>query len=220
MNARHEAIQWVPLFPAEEIPFILAAVLRCSASLRKKSATERETKISSRLRKLLIRDAEFRKRPIHLDPEAYVYDDDTDEENAIGRLDFRFLCSTGTRQPWPYFAIEAKRLHVAFPSGWNPCVHEYVTDHQGMMCFVEQRYAKGLASGGMLGYVFDGNVEKARSAVAAFIEKNHGMLKTAPPFKLAPSSVLPGDSRVSETIHALVHGDFVIYHVFIAIHDE
>ncbi len=219
MNVKHEALEWVPLFPAEEIPFILATVLRCSANLRKRSTTERETKISNKLRRLLIQDMELRKHPLHLDPETYVYDDSADEENAIGRLDFRFLYSTQTRHPWPYFAIEAKRLHVAFPSGWDSCVHEYVTDHQGMMCFIEQRYAQGLASGGMLGYVFDGNIEKARTSVATSIEVNREKLKTAPPFKLVPSSVLPGDSRVSETIHALAHADFVIYHLFVAVPD-
>ena len=217
MSMRHEAAEWVPLFPAEEIPYILAAVLRCSASLRKRSAVEGETKISNRLRKLLIQDVELRNRPIHLDPEAYVYNDDSDEENAIGRLDFRFLYSTQIRHPWPYFAIEAKRLHVTFLSGWRSCVHKYVTDRQGMMCFIEQRYAEGLISGGMLGYVFDGDVEKARDSVRAAILKAHDMLKCVTPFKMTTSSIVPGDSRVSETIHELSHGNFSIYHLFIAV---
>jgi hypothetical protein len=218
VNVTHEAVQWIP-FPKEQIPFILAAVLRCSTLLRKEHAIEHENKISSRLRKLLIRDVELRRCPIHLDPEVYVYDDSADEENTMGRLDFRFLYSTQMRHPWPYFAIEAKRLHVVLPSGWDSCVRKYVTDRQGMRCFLEQRYAQGLASGGMLGYVFDGDIEKARTSVAASIEANREELKTAPPFKLVPSSVLPGDSRVSETIHALAHGDFVIYHLFVAVPD-
>ena len=217
MRARHEAIEWIPLFPAEEISIILAAVLRCSATLRKKHAAEHENRISDRLRKLLIQDVGLRDSQIHLDREAYVYDDDADEENGISRLDFRFLYSTGTRKPWPYFAIEAKRLHVTFTSGWDSCVDKYVTDRQGMMCFIEQRYGQGLASGGMLGYVFDGDVEKARTSVAASIEANREQLKTTPPFKLVLSSVLPGDPRVSETIHALAHGDFVIYHLLVAV---
>jgi hypothetical protein len=217
VRIRHEASEWIPLFPAEEIPFILGAVLRCSAALRKKTAVERETKVSGRLRKLLVKDAELRKRPIQLDPEANLYDDDAGDESAAGRLDFRFLYSTQIHHPWPYFAIEAKRLHVTFPSGWDSCVHKYVTDRQGMMCFVEQRYGHGLASGGMLGYVFDGNVEKARTSVAASIETNREKLKTVPPFKLVLSSILPGDSRVSESIHALAHGKFIVYHLFIAV---
>ena len=217
MNSCNEAIGWIPLFPAEEIPFILGAVLRCSVTLRKKNATEREIKISSRLRKFLIQDVELRKRPIHLDLETYVYDDDAGEENSIGQPDFRFLYSTQTRHPWPYFAIEAKRLHVTFPSGWDSCVHKYVTDCQGMMCFIEQRYGRNLTSGGMLAYVFDGDIEKARISVSASIESNRKKLKTAPPFKLVVSSVLPEDSRVSETTHTLAHGNFIIYHLFVAV---
>ena len=182
MKLRHEAIGWIPLFPAEEIPFILAAVLRSSATLRKKHATEYENRISNRLRKLLTRDPDLRQRPIELDREVPLYDDDSDEENPIGRPDFRFRYSTGTRKPWPYFAIEAKRLHVTLPSGWDSCVHKYVTDRQGMMCFIEQRYGKGLVSGGMLGYVFDGNVEAARTSVATSIEASREKHKTVPPF--------------------------------------
>jgi hypothetical protein len=217
MKVRHEAAEYIALFPAEEIPFILAAVLRCSATLHKKHGTEHENRISDRLRRLMIQDEDLRDRSIQLDREAYVYDDDADEDTAVGQLDFRFLYSTGPCKPWPYFAIEAKRLHVAFPSGWDSCVLEYVTGSQGMMCFIEQRYGQGLASGGMLGYVFDGEIERARISVAALIETNREKLKTAPPFKLVLSSVLPGDSRVSETIHALAHGSFVIYHLFVAV---
>ena len=217
MRIRHEASEWIPLFPAEEIPFILDAVLRCSVTLRKKHANEYENKISNRLRKLLIRDADLRQRPVELDRETPLYDDESDEENPIGRPDFLFRYSTGARKPWPYFAIEAKRLHVTFPSGWNSCVSEYVIGDQGMMCFVEQRYGRGLDCGGMLGYVYDGDLEKARISVSALIESNRKQLKTVPPYKLMLSSVLPGDSRVSQTIHALAHGEFIIYHLFIAV---
>lgn len=217
MRIEHEAAGYVPLFPAEEISFILGAVLRCSAALRKKGATEYENRISDRLRKLLLRDSDLRERPVYLDREAYVYDDTSDEENAAGRLDFRFLYSTEGRQPWPYFAIEAKRLHVTFPSGPDPCVSEYVTGNQGMMCFIDQRYAKGLTSGGVLGYVFDGDVDRARVSVAVAIKKHGDKLKCVPPFAMVASAIVPGDSRVSETTHHLPHGDFTIYHLFVPV---
>ncbi len=191
-------------------------MLRCSVALCKKETTEHENRISDRLRKLLLRDSDLRKRP-SIWIEAYVYDDTSDEENAGGRLDFRFLYSTEERQPWPYFAIEAKRLHVTFPSGRDPCVSEYVTRNQGMMCFIDQRYAKGLVSGGMLGYVFDGDVDRARVSVAVAIEKHGDKLKCVPPFAMVASAIVPGDSRVSETTHHLPHGDFTIYHLFVPV---
>jgi len=214
---RHEAAQWVPLFPEEEVPFILAAVLRCSVGLRKRHSKEHENRLSNRLRKLLVQDAEFRLRPVELDRESSLFDDKTTNEAATGRLDFRFCYSTGIQKPWPYFGIEAKRLHVMFPSGWDSLVPEYVAGHQGMLCFIEQRYAQRLASGGMLGYVFDGDVKNARASVAASIAANRKRLKSAPPFSLAPSAVLSGDSRVAESVHALADRIFTIYHLFVAV---
>jgi hypothetical protein len=211
------ATQWVPLFPDGEIPFILAAILRCSTDLRKKHATEHENKLSNRLRKLLVQDAVLRARPVWLDRESSLFDDEAASENPIGRLDFRFLFSTAEHKPWPYFGIEAKRLHVTFDSGWGSLVPEYVTGYQGMMCFIEQRYAQDLASGGMLGYVFDGDVEKARAAIAVSIASNRQKLKGAPSFNLVPSAILPGDFGVTESVHVLPHGNFTIYHLFIAV---
>ena len=219
MTAVHEAAAWVPLFPDEETPFILAAVLRCTMGLRKERATELENDISDRLRDFLDQDTGLKERPVEVFREVPLYDRRHPRRRPLGRSDIMFLCSTGVRKPWPYFVIESKRLHVEFSSGWRPLVSEYVIGHQGMMCFIDQRYAQGLRSGGMLGYVFDGDTEKARTSVAALIEANREKLKTAPPFKLVLSSVLPRDSRVSETIHALAHGGFVIYHLFVAVLD-
>lgn len=213
----HEAAQWIPLFPQEEIPFILAAVLRCSTGLRKEHETELENAISDRLRDLLDQDGELRRRPVELFREVPLYDRHRARRKPLGRSDIMFLFSTGVQKPWPYFVIESKRLHVTFPSGWKPLVSEYIKGHQGMMCFVDERYAQGLTSGGMLGYVFDGNIESARDAVADAIKANRKRLKTAPPFKLVPSEVLPGAPRVSESSHALPGRNFTIYHLFVIV---
>jgi hypothetical protein len=83
------------------------------AAVKKKNDHERENPITTRLWKRLRRDAELNVRPTHLDPEAWEVDE-KDEDGKIGRLDLRFLFSTGTLKPWPCFAIEAKRLHVTF----------------------------------------------------------------------------------------------------------
>ena len=212
MSTVHEAVAWVPLFPDEEIPFILTAVLRCTTGLRKEHPTEHENDISDRLRDLLDQDAGLRTRPVEIFREVPLYDRKRPRKKPLGRSDIMFLYSTDVRKPWPYFVMESKRLRVKFPSGPRSLISEYVTGHQGMMCFIEQRYARDLASGGMLGYVFDGNVEGARSAVSTAIRKNHAKLKCAQPFRLMPSLILPEDSRVSETTHVLAHGNFIVYH--------
>jgi len=128
-----------------------------------------------------------------------------------------FLYSTGTSKPWPYFVLESKRLHVTFQSGWKSLVSEYVTGHQGMMCFVEERYSRGLESGGMLGYVFDRKVEQARASIAASVDSNRKQLKCSLPSGLTSSSVLKGDFEVSESSHSLPKREFKIYHIFLAV---
>jgi len=213
----HAAAHWVPLFPSEEVPFILAAVLRCCGRLRKKHATEHENQLSDRLRARLDWDGGLKRRPVELYREVPLYDRRRARVRQKGRSDFFFVFSTGTRKPWPYFALEAKRLHVAFASGKSSLVSEYVTGEQGMMCFVRQRYSQGLVSGGMLGYVFDGEIAAARASVSAQVSDQRQLLKTVEPHALTQSPFSSVDAEVSETVHALPHGEFAIYHVFSAV---
>src|SRR6266487_7211588 len=116
--------------------------------------TEREDKLSNRLRWLVRRDEAFRQSGMVVDREVPVFDDNSSEE-PIGRIDFRFLSAQRhTDADW-HFVIEAKRLHVTFKkAGWQSLVSEYVTGHQGMMCFIDRRYARDLTESAMLGYVF------------------------------------------------------------------
>jgi hypothetical protein len=69
----------------------------------------------------------------------------------------------------------------------------------------------------MLGYVFDGQIEKARAAVGASIAANHHQLKCSHSTPFAPSLVLAGESRISESAHSLPQGAFMIYHLFLAV---
>jgi hypothetical protein len=213
----HDAAQWIPLFPEEEVPFILAAVLRSGSRLKKLHAIEMENHLTDRLRDLLDRDPGLRARPVELFREVPLYDRKRARQKQLGRTDLMFLYSTGTRKPWPYFVIESKRLHVTFSSGWASLVTEYVTSHQGMMCFIEGRYSTDLASGGMLGYVFDGQVEKARDSVRTSIESNHRQLRCGTVPALVPSSILSDLSWVSQSIHSLSQRVFTIYHLFLPV---
>src|SRR2546426_7901927 len=115
MSQKDTPEQWREPFPDTEIPYILAAVLRCSADLRKEDVCEHENRLTIRLARLLVRDAVMLTRPIHLDLEAWEIG--IEKAEILGRLDLRYLYSTGALHPWPCFALEAKRLHVTFPSG-------------------------------------------------------------------------------------------------------
>jgi hypothetical protein len=212
------AAAWIPLFPKDDVPFILTMVLRCCGGLRKNHEREREDRISNRLRMLIRRDEAFRRSTMVVDREVPVFDDDAESEEPIGRIDFRFLSPRRqTASDW-HFVIEAKRLHVTFKaSGWKPLVSEYVTGHQGMMCFIDERYARGLTESAMLGYVFDGDTEKADNAISASITANAAKLKCAAPSRLVPSQILNGPTGISESVHNLPKRRFTIYHLFAAV---
>jgi len=122
---RTDAAEWVPLFPKEEIPFILAAVLRSGAQLKKLHGTELENDLSDRLRDELDRDSGLRDRPIEIFREVPLYDRQRARRRQLGRTDLMFLYSTGVNKPWPYFGIESKRLHVSFPSGWQRVLRKF-----------------------------------------------------------------------------------------------
>jgi hypothetical protein len=84
-----------------------------------------------------------------------------------------------------------------------------------MMCFADGRYSKGLASAAMLGYVFDGDVAKARAAIASSIQLNHSKLKTLPPHGLAPCRYAIGG--VDESCHDFDGRGFTLYHILSAV---
>lgn len=211
----HDASSWISLFEEDEVSFILATVLRCGEHLHKNHETELEDKLNKRLRLLICRDPLFRDSGLVLDREVEIFDDTS--EDPIGILDFRFLgCGERRHADW-YFAIEAKRLHVSFPSKWKSLVPEYVTHHQGMMCFITGRYCRGQQCGAMLGYVFDGRVENARAAVAESIRTNSLKLTRSGSCELRPSTVLGEEGRVSESSHVLEGGPFTLYHLFVGV---
>ena len=212
-----DAAAWIPLFPEEEIPYILAAICRCGSRLQKREATELENDLSDRLRLLLDRDAGLRDRPVELFREVPIYERRRTRQKQLGRSDLMFLFSTGARKPWPYFVVESKRLHVTFESGWQSLISEYVSGEQGMMCFVNQRYSKDLACGGMLGYVFDGDVAAARSSIASTIQSKRRRLKCSPGAELRKSALSNGTHEISESSHRRSNADFTIYHLLIAV---
>ena len=80
-----DASSWIPLFPEDEVAFILTVVLRCSGSLKKKHDLEREDQLSNRLRWLIRRDMTFRQSGMRVDREVPVFDDDSDSEDPIGQ---------------------------------------------------------------------------------------------------------------------------------------
>lgn len=208
MSAEHS----IPLFPTEEIPLILDTVLLHAGTLRKTHETEREDALSDRLFRLLLRDKMFRSAPF-IPLREYQIFSDNGKEGHSGRIDINFITLPGNET---YFAIEAKRLHVAFPSGWQSLINEYVAGEQGMMCFVTGKYSPFQQTAAMVGYVFDGDIAQAEAGINASVEKNAGRLELALPHRLQTSSIVPGKG-VTETHHQLKSRQFTIYHLLVSV---
>ncbi len=211
--SNREAEAYRPLFPTKHIHVVLVSIVQAARTLTKKTDRDREDWITRRLHARLIRIREFRDGPfdIRLQPEIPCLDIDADK--PAGRIDLLVSCGLGHEV---YFAIEAKRLRVCSSDG-RVSFHgsrEYVVD--GMMRFVNGQYAPHMKAGAMLGYVFDGKIEKARSNIDKSVRKEAIDLKLTHPGQLIRSPIL-AEMHVDETRHELSKRSFTIYHVFIAV---
>jgi hypothetical protein len=200
------------LFPQRHVPIILISIFQAGKTLRKKTANDLEDWISRRLYWRLIRIYPFRDGPLDIRLQPEIVSVDSDENTPVGKIDFVVSCGLGAEI---YFAIEAKRLRVRSTSGKMDAGNDnYVND--GMMRFVSGQYAPFMKTGAMLGYVYDRDINKARSGVAGYIKSRGKELKLTSPKQLKRASILP-DKAIYETRHRLKERSFLIYHIFIAV---
>jgi hypothetical protein len=208
---------FAPLFPESDTPRIINEVLDCARKLTKKHATEREDKLTNRLYRMIIREKGYRAGPARQlcpQPQYDVFDFEGDNDDPIGRIDLVYVYGS-LRDT--YFAIEAKRLHVTFPSGYKTLAVEYVAKEQGMMCFISGKYSSAQRAGAMLGYVFDGAVGKARSEIKSAIFKHSVKLNLCAPSEFRKSKIVTCKERVDETHHDLGSRRFCIYHLLVSV---
>jgi hypothetical protein len=207
-----EARVFKALFPKRHIPTVLVSILQAGENLRKKTANDLEDWISRRLYWRLIRIYPFRDGPLDIRLQPEIVSVDSDENASAGKIDFVVSCGLGAEI---YFAIEAKRLRVRSTSGKMDAGNDdYVNN--GMMRFVTGQYAPFMKTGAMLGYVYDGDTEKACSGVAGYISSKVKELKLISPKQLTRASILP-DKPIYETRHGLKKRSFLIYHIFLAV---
>ena len=149
---------------------------------------------------------------ISIHPQQELLPFDPDKDTPEGYIDILVSCEFGSEV---YFAIEAKRLRVRSTSGKMDAGNDdYVND--GMMRFVSGQYAPFMKTGAMLGYVYDGDINKARSGVARYIKSREKELKLTSPKQLKRTSMLP-DKAIYETRHDLKRRSFLIYHIFLSV---
>ena len=200
------------LFPKGHVPTILDSLYKAGETLQKKSPTEIENRLTRRLCIRMNQLPIFRDGPLSIHSQQELLSSDPDIDQPRGYIDILIACDRGSEV---YFAIEAKRLRVRSIKGkMKSGSNDYVTN--GMMRFVTGQYAPSMKTGAMLGYVFDGDIGKARTGIAGYIHKRSTALKLAPPKRLARSSILPGKT-IDETQHDLKSRTFTIYHLLLSV---
>jgi hypothetical protein len=85
-----------------------------------------------------------------------------------------------------------------------------------MMRFVAGQYTPFMEASAMIGYVYDGETDNARSGIDRYIKSKAKKLKLKSPKRLMRSSILP-DKPIDETRHDLKKRSFTIYHIFLAV---
>jgi hypothetical protein len=199
------------LFPQMQVPVILTSVRLAAETLRKKTNNDREDWLTRRLHSRLVRIHPFRDGPLSVHFKPKIPSDDIDADASGGEIDLLVCCDRGYEI---YFAFEAKRLRFYSSGRFVLGSDEYVKN--GMIRFVSGQYASLMEAGAMIGYVFDGNSDKARLDVDRSLYRRADELKLRPPKHLKPSSVLQR-TPIDETIHDLQNRAFTIYHLFIAV---
>jgi hypothetical protein len=209
----NEAKDFKRLFPQGHIPIILSSIFQAGSTVKKKKAQDREDWITRRLYSRLKTIPVYRDGPLDIRMQTEISSSDVDSNYPAGRIDVLVACGMGVEV---YFAIEAKRLRVRSSKGKLVLGNRgYVV--AGMMRFVTGQYAPYMEAGAMLGYVYDGKTDHARSDVDNIVQNNELELKLKPPKQLKQSNILL-DGSVSETHHKLSQGrSFTIYHAFLAI---
>lgn len=204
---------WSDLFPNDLIPDILDWIADAWAATNhpRTNEIENEDRITRRLCVQLVKLKRERKHllPFGLTSQCELLDDDG---GIIGRIDITL------HHGWSesvYFALECKRLCVSFPSGWASCASDYVLN--GMMRFVSGQYSIGLRCGAMLGYVMDGDTNRAVMCVGVAVNERHSMLSLDATDGLKSSSLRPASPNIRETVHRLSDRTLVLHHMFLAV---
>jgi hypothetical protein len=194
------------------LPQILNLVTSSWQEMPSPKLDETEDNITTALCRILMQNRTARNLMFQIRTQVVELDPMPGE--SLGRLDIAFIPLVPREDI--YFCLESKRLNVVNNGQVRAYASEYV--RLGMLRFVRGQYSKAVRHGGMVGYVFDGNVSNAISNVEANIQQQHGALCMAPPGALLPSTILVGDMRARETHHHRIHEAtlFRIHHLFMS----
>lgn len=174
-------------------------------------AVRHEEPITALLADELVDEYEKRGWPWFIIPEVPVSDSTFGTE--LGRNDIVFY-HRGISQRI-FFTVECKRLHVR-TSGFRHLADKYVDE--GLLRFVEGKYAAGQPCGGMIGYAMDNDVPTAFNRVRSEILLKRRSLRMKGPSAFAqPSSVLQAQPNSADTTHVRDDGKFLVHHLILGV---
>lgn len=207
-----DPVQWDDLFVEELIPSVLALVLDAWGRIEKPAADELEDRTTVRLYSAMITGKDRQRHAFlirYQDMEV-----DSDLTNVTGKKDIVFFPPANDENV--YFCLEAKRLNAVVSGVRESLAHQYVME--GMTRFIQRKYSRHVRHGGMLGYVLDGDVDRAMRNVANVIRRHCEDLGMERPGEMRQSRIRPDDAHARETRHRR-HGDpvpFRLQHLFVA----
>lgn len=198
---------------------ILQAVAMAWTRMKQPRPNDLEDQITRKLAACLRHNHVFRNLPFDITQQFIL---DNEDANYLGRLDLHVKYRQSQRD---YFAFEAKRLHLNYGGEPAPEYHVYTGD-EGMGAFITGQYSEGLPAAGMLGYVMDGDTEKAWTGLAARIEAKRDDLCLfaasqfiESPLKHRTESGLPG-TRIGETQHNLISHALRLFHMLLPVRQQ
>jgi hypothetical protein len=200
----------------DQAPRLLKLVVAAWKRVAPGAPDEKEDDITKRLCVALQRTRTVRKMMFYVHPQIVELDPSTGDE--FGRMDIGFYPSN---QPWVprediYFCLECKRLNVV--KGNNPpraYATEYVT--LGVARFVTGQYSRAVSHAAMIGYVRDGQVDRAIENVEAAIAIRSLDLGMESPGRFVVSAVFPRRRNMRETSHRREGRRAIrVHHMFMA----
>lgn len=160
-----------PFHPEDYLGEILRVTVLAWTKMKRSRSNEIEDRITFALAGRLANDPNFSDLPFDVAAQHWLIDIDG---KPLGRLDLRFKHRSSQRD---YFAFEAKRLHVTYPGGDFKSEYPKYVGQDGMMAFVNRYYSRGLPVAGMLGYVMDGQSDRAWMGLKDRIEHQRARLR-------------------------------------------
>lgn len=204
-------------FDEDYLVEILNTVIEAWSRMIRPEQHELEDQITFRLAGWIANDPTLRDLPYDVVPQNWLLGLNGER---LGRLDLRFKHRHSARD---YFAFEAKRLHVTYPSGRFKREYSTYTGKDGMMCFIDGKYASGMQAAGMLAYVMDGDCGRAWNGVRDQIESSRPELRLIAASRLAISPLsrrtknVVDRAQLGETHHNLRPRNLRLFHLILPV---